>query len=43
MFWKQDLFLFSREGWETPTLLGLLEMANLNHQTSYVSITTAVY
>jgi hypothetical protein len=30
-FWKLDLFLYSGEGWETPTLLGLLERANLNH------------
>jgi hypothetical protein len=28
--------------WETPTLLGPLEIANLNHWTTYVSITTAI-
>jgi hypothetical protein len=34
-FWKLDLFPFSGEGWETPTLLGPLEGANLNHWTTY--------
>jgi hypothetical protein len=29
-------------GWETPTLLGPLERANLGHWAIYVSITTAV-
>jgi hypothetical protein len=28
-----DLFLSSGEGWETPTLFGPLERANLNHLT----------
>jgi hypothetical protein len=37
-----DLFLSSGEGWETPTLLGQLEKANLNHWTTYVSINTAI-
>jgi hypothetical protein len=37
---KNTMFWSSGEGWETPTLLGLLERANLNHQTAYVSITT---
>jgi hypothetical protein len=31
MFRKLDLFPSSGEGWETPTLLGLLGRANLNH------------
>jgi hypothetical protein len=30
-FWKLDLFLSSVEGRETPTLLGPLGRANLNH------------
>lgn len=30
-FWRPGLFLSSGEGWETPTLLGLLGGANLNH------------
>jgi hypothetical protein len=29
MLWKLDLFLFSGEVWETPTLLGTLQRANL--------------
>jgi hypothetical protein len=29
--------------WETPTLWGLLESANISHRTMYVSMTTAVY
>jgi hypothetical protein len=33
MFWKLDMFLSSSEGRETPTLLGLLELAKLNHWT----------
>jgi hypothetical protein len=38
--WKLDLFLFSGEGAEeeTPTLLSLLERANLNHWTTHVRI-----
>jgi hypothetical protein len=31
-FWKWDLFLSSGERRETPTLLGPLERANLNHR-----------
>jgi hypothetical protein len=31
LFWKLDMLPSSGEGWETPTLLGLLERANLNH------------
>lgn len=31
MFWKWDLLLSSHEGVGTPTLLDLLERANLNH------------
>jgi hypothetical protein len=39
-----DLFPSAGEGArETPTLLGPLERANLNHWTTYVSITTAKY
>jgi hypothetical protein len=34
MFRKQDLFPFSGEGMEIPTLLGLLERTNLSHWTS---------
>jgi hypothetical protein len=30
-------------GWETPIPLGPSERANLNHWTSYGSITTAIY
>jgi hypothetical protein len=30
-FWKMDLFPSSGEGEVTPTLLGPLERANLNH------------
>jgi hypothetical protein len=41
-FRKLDLFPSSGEGWETPTLLGPLEIANLSHWTTYVSITTAI-
>jgi hypothetical protein len=33
MFRKQDLFLSSGGGRKTPTLLGPLERANLNHWT----------
>jgi hypothetical protein len=33
-FRKLDLFLSSNEGRETPTLLGSLEIANLNHRSS---------
>jgi hypothetical protein len=40
-FRKPDLFPSSGEGWETPTLLGPLERANLMHSTAYVSIITA--
>jgi hypothetical protein len=29
-FRKLDMFLYSRGGWETPTLLGLLKRTNLN-------------
>jgi hypothetical protein len=43
MFRKLDMFLSSGVGWETPTLLGSLKRANLNHWTTYVSITTAIY
>jgi hypothetical protein len=32
-FRKLDLFPSSCEGWKTPTLLGPLERANLNHWT----------
>jgi hypothetical protein len=39
MFRKLDLFPFSGEG-ETSTLFGPLERLNLNHWTTYVSITT---
>jgi hypothetical protein len=31
-FWKLDMFLPSGEGKETPTILGPLERANLNHR-----------
>jgi hypothetical protein len=34
-FRKLDLFSSSGEGWETPTLLGPLERANLNHNLLY--------
>jgi hypothetical protein len=30
-YWKLDLFPSSGKVWETPTLLGLLERANLKH------------
>jgi hypothetical protein len=30
-YWKLDLFLSSGEGRETPTLLGPVERANINH------------
>jgi hypothetical protein len=40
MFWKLDLFP-SSEG-ETPTLLGPLERANLNHWQTHVRFTTAI-
>jgi hypothetical protein len=33
-FRKLDLLPSAGEGWETPTLLGPLERANLNHWTS---------
>jgi hypothetical protein len=36
MFWKLDLFLSSGEGRKTPTLLGPLEKANLNHWTIFI-------
>jgi hypothetical protein len=39
-FRKLDLFLSSDEGGDT--LLGPLERVNLNHWTTYVSITTAI-
>jgi hypothetical protein len=32
-FWNLNLFLFSIEVWEVPSLLGLLERANLSHWT----------
>jgi hypothetical protein len=35
-FPKQDLFPFSGNGRETPTLLGSLERANLNHWKTHV-------
>jgi hypothetical protein len=35
-FRKLDLFLPSGEGRETPTLLGPLERANLNHWTTHI-------
>jgi hypothetical protein len=40
---KLDLFPSSGRGGETPTQLGLLERANLNHWTTYVTITTTIY
>jgi hypothetical protein len=40
-FRKLDLFPSSGKG-ETPTLLGPLERANLNHWTTHISITTAI-
>jgi hypothetical protein len=39
--WTLDLFLFSGEK-ETTALLDPLEGANLNHWTTYVSITTGI-
>jgi hypothetical protein len=40
-FRKLDLFTTSGEGWETPTLLGSLERANLNYWTTCISRTAA--
>jgi hypothetical protein len=39
-FWKLDLFPTSREGRETPTLLGPLKSANLNHWTSGLEVSS---
>jgi hypothetical protein len=41
-FWKFYMFPSSGEGWETPTLLGLLKRANLSHWTTHVIITAAI-
>jgi hypothetical protein len=41
-FPKLDLFPSLGEGEKTPTLLDPLERANLNHWTTYISITIAV-
>jgi hypothetical protein len=43
MFQKLDLFPSSGEGRETPALLGPLEKAELNHWTTRVILTTAIY
>jgi hypothetical protein len=40
LFQKLDLFPLSGKGWETPTLLGLLERANFNRWIACVIITT---
>jgi hypothetical protein len=37
MLWKLDLFPSAGEGW-TPTVLGPLEIGNLYHWTTHVSI-----
>jgi hypothetical protein len=42
-FQKLDLFPFSGEGWETPSLLGPFKRAHFNHWTTYVSITSVVH
>jgi hypothetical protein len=36
-------FRLQVKGWETPTLLGPLERADLNHWATYVSTSTAIY
>jgi hypothetical protein len=43
MFRKLDLFLSSGERRETPTLLGLLERANLNHWITHVKSKSKLY
>jgi hypothetical protein len=41
-FRKLDVFPTSGEGWGTPGLLDPLERANLDHWTTYVSLTSAL-
>jgi hypothetical protein len=38
MFRKLNLFASSGEWWETPTLLGPLERANINHWAIYINL-----